>query len=225
MLDPYAPAKPMLPGGMKAGSNYNFAATNVLVWNVVLWVSTAVPTYAFIEAFNHEARWNRREEKWRWKYDYFIAGVRHTAELYGWYEGQVVNWEMYVSKDGDWQDVLWYTGKVNAGGESGEWLLNTDPNNPTPFIQIDWTKNADGTADIRYTNVIPGAPGNGGYIQFGSQTGQFDRFYNIYDANDQTTTYIQWHSTNQEGEVTDIPHFGDPDPHCWDSALENVVCQ
>ena len=223
MMNPYAPVKPM--PAAKAGSNWGHAATNVLVWNVVLWVSTAVPTYAFVESFNHEAKWIRREKKWRWKYDYFILGVRHTAELYGWYEGQVANWEMYVSKEGDWQDVLWYSGVVDAGGQSGQWTLNANAENPTPFLQIDWSRAADGTADIRYTNIIPGNAGNGGYIEFGTQTGDYDRFYNIYNAENQNTTFIQWHHLNGDGEVADENHFGDTDPRCWDTAQENLVCQ
>lgn len=228
LANPYENVKPMPEAGdMKAGSNWNHAAGNVLVWNVVLWVSTAVPTYAFIEAFNHEAKWSRKEKKWLWEYDYFILGVRHTAQLYGHYqsEGGNVIWEMYVSKQDDWQDVLWFTGVVDAGGETGTWTLNNNPNNPTPFLEMLWTKNADGTADIRYTNIIPGDAGNGGYIEFGTQNGTYDRFYNIYNAENNNLTAIQWNHLSHDGEVIDEAHFGDSDNYCWDTLQENVVCQ
>lgn len=209
----------------KAGSNWNHAGVNVLVWNTVIWVGTIVPTLAFLESFNHDPKWKRSEEKWLWAYDYFILGVRHSAELYGWYEDGIIHWEMYVSKEDDFQDVLWFTGLTDGDGNHGTWVIQRNPDNPEPYVAIDWTKNSDGTANISYTNVIPGAAENGGFIEFGTSTGTYNRFYNIYNKGQDNMTYIEWHEANQVGHVSDFNKFGDTDWHCWDAALENEICQ
>lgn len=205
--------------------NFVHSAANILVWNIVLTVNLAVPVAAFKEALNHEAEWDKDVEKWNWSYSVSVAGKVYTANLYGKINGDKVNWEMYVSQNGGFQDFLWYTGESKTDGTGGTWSLNKDANNPTAFIGIEWTKNANGTGDIKYTNVIPGDAGNGGYIKYGiTSNADFNAFYDIYNKAESNTTNITWNRTTKVGKVMDPKKFGDSEWHCWDENLANSVC-
>ncbi|MEK6617052.1 MAG: hypothetical protein AABZ32_13275, partial [Bacteroidota bacterium] len=98
--------------------------------------------------------------------------------------------------------------------------------NVTPLLQIDWTKNATGTCDIRYTNVIPGGAENGGYINYGIVSDpKYDAFYDIYNKGQNNLTNIKWNRSSKAGRVKDQKKFGDALWHCWNTSLVNDTCQ
>ena len=202
--------------------NWGWAALNVAVWNTVITVMLAVPAASFVESFNHEPE-QQPDGSWVWAYDFSIVQVQYSAELHGALDATGVQWDMYISREGEYTDFHWYSGHSDYLVTEGWWALNKDPDDPEPFISIEWHRAQDGsTGDIKYTNVEPGSPGNGGYIHYGIVTSLYDAFYDIYHVEDDNHTDIEWGRATWEGRVKDPAHFGDDEWHYWDSNLEDT---
>jgi hypothetical protein len=131
---------------------------------------------------------------------------------------------MYISKETEYTDFLWYSGWSNDPASEGTWTLNDHPGNPSPVIGIVWHRNLqDNTGDIKYTNIVPGGQENGGYIFHGTTTDTtYNAFYNIYNKGKDNLILINWNCTTLAGQVSDSLHFGDSAWHCWDSNLEDL---
>ena len=208
-------------------ATWTHASVNVLVWDVILFVNLAVPTSAFAESCKHDPKYNRKSEHWIWSYDFNWYG-KYSAALHGWYEGTNVQWEMYISKEGDFQNVLWFSGTSKTDGTGGTWTLNKDGNAPITYIGMNWSRSTATSEDIafQFTNLLVGDAGNGDYIRSGVLTNDplRDLFYNIYDQSANNLIEIQWHHLNQNGRVKDPAHFGDTNWHCWDEMHADIVC-
>jgi hypothetical protein len=205
--------------------NWGWAALNVGVWNLIITMGMVIPVATFAESFNHEPV-RQANGSWLWSYDVTVASVEHTAKLYGSIDNDGTDWEMYVSKQGSYEDFLWYSGEADLFLTEGTWTLNKHPEEPIPFIFIEWHRNPqDATSDIKYTNIIPEGAENGGYIFFGTTTDTtHDAFYDIYNKGHDNHTNIEWNRTAKDGQVKDPDHFGDEVWHCWDSDLEDIEC-
>ncbi len=201
--------------------NWGHSFTNAAVWNFILTVTMAVPVVSFTEAFNHEPEWHRRDGGyWIWSYSFNVGATSHTAELTGDIDGDSVIWEMRID------DFLWYYGHSHINKTGGYWIINQNPDNPTPLLRIEWNNDLNGNADIKYENIVPEGAENGGYIFYGrTSSGEFDRFYNIYNKGQDNLTEIEWNSTDKHGRVKDPDKFGDSNWHCWDTDLSDIVCQ
>ncbi len=206
--------------------NWSYSALNVGVWQTILTVTLIVPVAAFQEAFNHDPTWDSQNKEWIWSYDYQTLGGTYTASLHGRVGTNTIKWEMYVSKSGSYSDFLWYEGISQTDKSSGVWTLYKSPDNQVEFLDIEWNRYSDGTADIKYTNVEDGAEGEGGYIFYGTtlQDPDYDAFYDIYNAKEDATVNIKWHRDVKAGKVKSEHHFGDTDWHCWNEDLEDAVC-
>ena len=209
-------------------NNWGHSAANVLVWNTLLTVTLAVPTLSFYESFNHDAEY-QGQGVWLWAYEVNDNGTIYQAKLYG--ELLVtseVKWDMYISKVGGFQNVNWYSGVTANDGSYANWNLNHQPNNPAPFINIDFQRdNGNGAKSIRYTNVIPGDNGNGGYIEYREGQGAapgFDRGYDVFNAEIDNLLEINWDSVNKSGRVKDFNKYGDDEWHCWGTDLHDIDC-
>lgn len=205
--------------------NWWWAAFNVGVWNAIIKVGLAVPVAAFLESFKHQPA-QQPDGTWVWSYNFIVNNVEHHAELHGSLETNATTWKMYISKEGFYQDFLWYTGEADLSLSQGSWTLNNKPADPNPLLQIEWHRNAtENTGDIKYMNIVPNGPENGGYIFYGIQTSTtFDAFYDIFNKGKDNHTNIEWDRTTKEGRVKDPAHFSDSDWHCWDDQLQNQVC-
>ncbi len=207
-----------------AGTNWGHAAFRVGVWNLLIGIGMSVPSAAFAAAFQHPAE-QLADSSWEWTYTVTV-GVEHTCRLNGKVVGEEVQWRMYLTKDGFFEDYLWYHGSHNLTLTEGSWTLNRDPALRNPFISIEWHRDpVANTADLTYTNIIPGDHENGGYITFGSTADtRYDRFYDIYNAGLDNLTEIEWNHTTLAGRIRDSNLFGDTDWNCWDTLLENTDC-
>jgi hypothetical protein len=224
------PYKPLLRGEDPVDDgasmhNWAWAATNVLVWNTIITVGLAVPLAAFIEAFDHEPT-RQPDSTWVWDYNFIAQDVIHLAELHGKIAEEKVLWEMYISKEGEYIDFLWYSGQCDLSVTEGTWTLFNNPADPTPLVGIEWHRYPEtATGDIKYTNIVPDGPENGGYIFYGTAAdGQYDAFYDIYNKGLDNHTEIEWDRTTKAGRVKDQDHFDDGDWHCWDSELQDGPC-
>jgi hypothetical protein len=216
---------PMAPA---AGSYWMRSAAVVGVWNAIITLTLAPPVAAFVAAVNHQAEWDEELSAWIWSYNFSALGVQHSARLEARFITDGVQWDMYITRDGSYEDFHWYAGVSNASGLSGIWTLNRDPDNPSVFIDIIWHRERSGDEyDITYTNIVAGAPENGSYITYGV-TGNtpYDAFYDLFGSEAGNLTEIEWNRTTKEGRTKDLAHFEDNDWHCWGPSpdLENTDC-
>ncbi|MDN5204729.1 hypothetical protein QQ008_25285 [Fulvivirgaceae bacterium BMA10] len=213
-------------GGRLAKGNWLHAGLNVLVWNVVITANLAVPVTAFHESMKQTPEFIG-DNTWQWTFTFEVNEVEHTAKLQGKLVSNGTDWRMLISKEGEFTDFEWYTGHSNAELTEGTWRLNIDPNDPRPYLDIEWTRNTDNTvASIKYTNVIPADDNNGSYILYGiNQEEPFDRFYDIFIKSENNLIEIDWDYETKAGRVKNPAHFSDEAFHCWDGNLDNVDCQ
>jgi hypothetical protein len=208
---------------IQSTSNYNYAAFNVGVWNVVITVGLAVPVATFLESFNHTPVL-QSDGTWIWSYSVMIAGINHTAELHGKIVDGEVHWEMYVSKQDVFTDFNWFSGTSYLDGTQGTWTLKKSPDDPSPLLGIEWNRDLQTqTGDIKYTNIVPDGPENGGYIYYGTTSDPtYDAFYDIYNKGADDLIEIEWNRTAKNGRVRNLNHFGNEDWHYWDGSLQDT---
>jgi hypothetical protein len=213
------------PSQSGSQSNRNHAAFNVGFWNLAVVVGLAVPVAAFQASFRNIPL-QQEDGSWVWSYDVRIDGTVHSAKLHGQFITEGVRWEMRISKEGEYEDFLWYYGESDLPATDGFWILKQSPAVPEDLLRIDWSRNISAeTHTIRYTNIVPDGPENGGYIDARhTDDTPYDRIWDIYNKGQDNHTYIEWSSATGEGRVKDVKHFDDEEWHCWDSDRLNVVC-
>ena len=212
-----------LAGGNQ--SNWDYAAFAVVYWGAILITKLAVPVAAFRVSFQHTPV-QQDDGSWLWSYSVNIGNATYTAELLAQFITEGVHWAMNISKAGEYEDFLWYYGECDLPATQGFWILKDSPAVPTDLLRIDWSRNISaGTYAVKFTNIVPGAPENGGYIDTQYTKGvPYDHIWDLYNKVGDNHTYIEWSSTTGEGHVKDLNHFGDSDWHCWDSARTNITC-
>ncbi|MCD4697773.1 MAG: hypothetical protein K8S16_16230 [Bacteroidales bacterium] len=206
--------------------NWGWSALNVTVWNAVITITLVVPVAAFYESFNHEGVYDPETDEWVWSYNFFAGGVIHQASLHASLVAEGIHWEMYITKNNAYNDFLWYQGTTNPANSTATWHFNEKPANPNELLLIEYQKDTQTSIEqIKYTNVDSTSPGNGGYIQYGTDTTlDFDAFYNIYLIEEENMTNIEWNRTMKDGRVRDEHHFGDFEWRCWDTDLQDIIC-
>ncbi len=206
-------------------TNWGHSAINVGVWNVIISVGLAVPVASYVEAVkNHPAEY-QGDNTWLWSYSFNAGTATFTAELYGVLKSETVEWEMYISKSGEYEHFLWYSGVSNLDNKHGTWTLYNKPSDPTELLGIEWNRATDSTGNIKYTNIVPNGPENGGYIFYGNDNNSdLNAYYNIYNKGEDNLIQIEWSQTYQNGRVKDVKKFGDDLWHCWDETHYDVDC-
>jgi hypothetical protein len=209
----------MIPGG-----NWAWSALKVGVWNVIITVGLAVPVAAFVASFEHEPE-AQDDGTWAWTYDVPVGGTTYTARLTAAAIENGIEWNMYVSKEGDYTDFNWFTGESNLVGTAGTWTLNKNPQDPTPLLDIEWSRNEEAeTGDIKYTNIESGSNDEGSYIAYAKSTGLFDASFELLNNDGDNLTTIQWSTSGHDGRIMDPARFNDNEWHCWDGDLQNADC-
>jgi len=206
-------------------SNWYYAAGTVVIWGAILITTLVVPVAAFRTSFQHTPV-QQPDGSWLWSYSVNIGNATYTAKLHGQFITEGVHWAMNISKEGEYEDFLWYYGEHNLPATEGFWILKQSPVVPNDLLQIDWSRNISaGTYTITYTNIAPDGLLNGCYIYTQYTKGiPYDYICDLYNKVEDNHTYIDWSSTTKEGRVKDFNHFGDNDWRCWDSDLMNITC-
>ena len=213
-------------------SHYNwfFSVSNIVIWNTYMSLHMAIPVLSFAEAFNHDPTY-QGNGIWLWAYSVEDNGETYHAELSAKFLGeQEIQWDMHISQVGGFSKVHWYTGILSANGSIGKatWTLNYLPENPTPYLQIDYEGDeTTGEGTLRYTNIIPGHVDNGDYIQFQAFPNtrpEYNRAYDVYRNAEDNLLEIEWNEEKHNGRVRNEKEFNDSDWHCWDENLVDVDC-
>jgi len=210
--------------GNQTTLNYTFSAITVSVWNAILAVTLAVPVAAFKESFNHEAVY-QKDGAWQWQYSVPVGLVNYTAKLSGQIVSTNVNWTMKLSQSGGFQDFVWFTGVSKLDASSGSWVLYKSPVENTPLVNIDWSKDANGIVNAKYTNVLPNSIDNGSYISYGAiNEGSYNTFYDVFVKKENNLFKILYNSTTKEGRCQNEKIYKDLNWHCWDGTKSDVTC-
>ena len=206
--------------------NWGHSAFNVAVWNVIITIGLVVPVASYVEALrNHEAVY-QSDNTWLWEYSFDVGSSSFTAKLYGTIKTGYIDWSMYISQAGVYEDFLWYSGTSMLDGSSVDWILYDNPTGQNELLSIEWFKSSETTGNITYTNIVPGGNENGGYIKYGNDSEtDLNAYYLIYNKGLDNLTQIEWSQTNQNGRVKDEHRFGDTNWHCWDTNYQDIDCQ
>lgn len=204
--------------------NFGYAALNVGVWNTLLSVGLAVPVTSYKVALDQKPS-KTAPNVWEWVYNFDVGSVGHTARLEGTLTSTAIDWKMYISKDGFFEDFVWYTGQSQLDGKHGTWTLYKSPTENVELLDIEWNYDGDtGIKNIKYTNIETGSDANGGYILFGVDKEELNAYYDIYNTKKDETTNIRWSLTNKNGKVKAQHFFSDDTWHCWDTSQNDIDC-
>jgi hypothetical protein len=209
---------------IQAKDHWGWAAFNILVWNALLTVTLATPVAAFTRSFQEDPQFSNG--KWMWSYSFNAFGIPYSAELHATAVADGINWEMFISKANEYENFNWFSGFSNLLLTEGNWTLNKNPGDPVSFLRIDWNRNPSAnTADIKYSNITDKDPESGGYIFYGiSNSGDYDRFYDVFNKGLNNLTEIEWLFSTKEGRIKDPNHFQSNEWYCWDPELEDRAC-
>ncbi len=215
----YEPVDTVLRG------NWGWAAIHVGVWSTLIKVGMAIPVAAFVESFNHQPV-QQPDGSWLWTYTLTISGIDHVVKLYGTGVTNGIEWRMLLTKTGFYTDFEWFTGFSNTPATEGNWTLNHKPDDPVPFLYIEWSRNVEeNSAEVKYTNIIPNSAENGSYIHYGKTNDiTYNRFFNIYGIEEDRLINVEWNYDQYYGRVKDPKHFGDNNWYCWDENLFDTLC-
>jgi hypothetical protein len=210
-------------------SNWIHAGLNVLAWNTVVFVNTAVPLTAFGKAFDYDPVY-LGDLTWEWAYQYQApeenGATKYDVSLTGQYisDNNEVVWTMVVNVTGDSNKFTWYEGIVSRDHSSGLFTLNENPQNPNPYMSISFAKKEDNNdVTIRFSNIKANDPGIGDYIEWRTENGnEYDRAYDVFNKN--SLLEIQASGATDKGRVRHPSHFNDNEWHCWNAAHNNIDC-
>ncbi len=205
--------------------NWNHSVGNVVVWNIIITVGLAIPVASYVEAVNNHTPVYQSNNTWLWEYTFGSEIDNYTAKLYGTVETDSVNWEMYISKEGSFEDFLWYSGKSGLDQMGGNWTLYNKPTIPEELLRIDWKRTDSETGYIRYMNIVPAGPENGGYILYGNNAeAPYECYYDIYNKGADNLIEIEWTKSDMTGRVKDLVKFGNSEWQCWDVLKKDADC-
>ncbi len=206
-------------------SNFGYAGLNVVFWNVVLTVNLAVPVAAFSESFNHESEYLGNLE-WVWSYEVTVRDQKYQAKLHAKKIDTNIEWKMYVSKEEEYKDFLWYEGTMDSAYKQIEWIIYQSPTKPSHFLTVNYLNDEkNGKKSIRYTKAEEVKTTEASYIEHGNLTdADMDRYYTIYLQDKDKLTEIEWNYANGNGHIRDKVHFKNMEWHCWNAQRLNIEC-
>lgn len=208
-------------------SNWLSAALPITFWNIALTVTYVVPVSAHKAAISKGATFVE-SGKWLWTFDHKVGFDTYNAQLTAVRVNGGVNWEMRLSKAGGFQNHLWYSGFSADNLESGYWKLYKSPvEGANEAILINWTRNADGSvAEVKHEVIAKNDPGEGNSITYGvNMETPYNAYYDVFAKNKNLLIEIDWSKADKSGRIKNEEYFNDSDWNCWNSDLENTICE
>jgi hypothetical protein len=207
-------------------SNWDFAATVVVVWESIINTALVVPVTTFKLATGKVPVFVS-SNTWQWSYTATIAGVVYDAKLTGQITASDVLWEMRMTQEGagGFTDFIWFNGTSKLDGTGGQWILFQSPASPVAMLQIDWTKTGGSIGTIKYTYVKSDSFKNS-YIEYGLTTNPLNAYYtiNYFNSVKFSDVNIEWSTATSNGRVKSIDYMGDSNWYCWDENKINITC-
>lgn len=201
----------------------NFARALVFATVVNLWVvaGLSVPVAATAAALSVEPTFDEADGKWHWNFSYPDANPTLTLELTGQINGNVINWEMFVTRQlpTPLTDFLWYTGETRIDGTSGHWQFYDEsrPEENHENIKIDYVYNSETDRTLTFLNNNVGSDGFGDSLTY-QVNGEIVTML-LDQVSENKSVEISWNTQTREGYIDENGVKG-----CWDSNLADTAC-
>ena len=207
-------------------SHYLFALNKIQAWKEDVHRHLAVPLAALKSAFSEQPN-SVGNNLWEWSYYLVEGSTRYDVTLQAKYTEHGFQWDMYISPANSSTYFRWATGWSKSDMSVGWWQVSRSPDEPTPFINVEWHQDLDlGTYDSRFTVVTPEEAANGNFLFIGLDFEEPNfAFIKLYSVEDNTHCEILWNPDTYEGFTKDKKFFGDNSPRCWDKNLLNNECE
>ena len=209
--------------------NWIHAGLSVLVWNSIVVVNLAVPTGAIALAFNEDAEYIGNNT-FEWAYQYTtspgLGGNTYNISLTAQYISNTeIEWILTASELGGFSDFQWIKAIIPTDFSKAEFVFFRNPNNPETYLQIDAARDVMRQIyTTRLTNIIPGHPDNGHFIEYGvMNNNSFNRSFNLFSGPDNILD-IEWNEPTRDGRVRHAYYFGNDEWYCWDLNQCNTNC-
>jgi hypothetical protein len=206
-------------------SSWEFAATVVGVWRLLITSTLAVPVASFKLAVSQTPVY-LSEKNWQWSYSVTVGSATYKARLTGLTGAGDVKWKMNISKEGTggFAEFLWFEGTSRLDGKGGQWILYESNLSPAAILQIDWTKTGGLVGGLKYT-LVKNDMFKTSYIEYGLTSGPLNAFFNIhlYTGLKFSDTNVDWNTTTHNGRVKSSDYLLGQ-WYCWDSNKVNIVC-
>lgn len=214
-------------GRVETVNNWLVAAANVTFYSSILGSHLVVPVTAYKVALQQEATFDTELDIWVWAYETTVGSagtfqVRLTADV----SNSGINWTGYISKEGSFEDFIWFEGTSEIGGEAGTWTLYENHTTGAEWLSAEWSKSdVEGKANVKFTVEAPGDHLGSSISYAINETEGFNRSVIIVDTNVDNTVTAHWNSETKIGRVKSPAHYQDEDFHCWDGTLQDTDCQ
>jgi hypothetical protein len=206
-------------------TNWEFAALVASYWRLITATTLAVPISAFKLALDNDPVFIGNNT-WQWSYSVTPADVTYKARLTGQISSNDVLWKMSVSREGTggFPEFVWFEGKSNLDGTSGQWTLNQSAAAPEAVLQIDWTRSGTTIPYIKYTFIKNLDPFKTSIIEFGLKEAALNAYYTVhyYNGTKFSDVSIEWNTTTKNGRVKSTDYLNGL-WFCWDASKSNSI--
>jgi hypothetical protein len=204
-------------------TNWEYAALVVRDWRLITASTLAVPISAFKLALDNEPVF-LSDNTWQWSYSVSPADITYKARLTGQIVSNDILWKMYISREGTggFSEFIWFEGKSNLDGTSGQWTLNQSSQAPEPVLQIEWTRVGLTVPYIKYTFVKNLDPFKTSTIEFGLRETALNAYFSVhyYTGTKFSDVNIEWNTTTKNGRVKSSDYLNGI-WFCWNEQKEN----
>lgn len=212
------------------GLNFITAYSVVTIINATMTLILSVPAYVFAAAIQQQPVLDPNDGKFHWIYSVTdSSGVIFKADLAGWVDQDALEsrWEMRITATGNnppLNNFLWFEGRAKLDNSSGYWDIydGGKPATPTIGLHINWQAGSASDATLQFTVVDPASPDNGDQLTYFADGNQ--RGVTFFDKTENKTVEISWDETTHAGYII-APGYNNGQKACWDTILNDVVCQ
>lgn len=204
--------------------NYNYAVQKLSLWKSLINNTLEIPLAAFLESHVHTPQY-LSDGWWSWKSTVVVNQKYYKADL----RGKIVEndniWEVFITEEVGFHNYKWFEGKSDFYNNIGSWYLKNNPYEDSLFLQIDWTNDYYGSADIKYTMISDSDSLKGSYIKYIRDLNPYyNSHYKIFETISNNYSEIHLNRNTEKGQIQDSLFFPDNNFHCWDSLKLDLNC-
>jgi hypothetical protein len=210
-----------------------YAAVNVNVYSTILAGNLAIPVAAFKATISQEPFYDTVAGVWTWENEFSAHSndfsIRLTADVV---DGNV-DWKGYISATSlsstssysPPDNFVWFEGQSDVEGNTGNWTLFENPDNPSAWISTEWSRNENQTVVNAIFTIEKEGDLLGSYIDYSrDEDADLNRSVEISNTQSGDLIEIYWNSELKFGRVRSENYFNNTDFHCWDEDLQDVNC-
>lgn len=218
-------SEPNTPDTIDTSSiNYNYAVQKVALWNSLINDTLGVQLHALLESYSHSPKY-LSDGWWSWKSKMNYNQRNYNVDLRGKTTDDKNYWEAYIAMENGFDSFKWFEGECDYYSNAGSWFIKDNIYNKKVILQIDWTNDYYGNADIKYTKISDSDSLKGSYIHYiRNRSIGYNSHYKILEVIPNNYSEILLNRNTSEGKIKDSLFFPDYNYHCWDSLKLDMNC-